>query len=150
MKPLRHLGFAVFCIGVAALAPAGAAGGQPDAMAPPEDTSDLARQYREYRRELHEGSAVRRAELRDWRGPLHEVMASLGERLASGRHTAAEVLALMGAPDVTLAAGSTHNGRPVPPGATLLIYWWRGGHDCLEFLVRAGLIESAQWYYAGE
>jgi hypothetical protein len=77
-------------------------------------------------------------------------MAILGERLTAGRHAAAEVLELMGAPDQMIAAGSAHNGRPVPPGATLLIYWWRGGHDSLQFLVREGLIESAQWYYAGE
>ncbi|WP_295446282.1 hypothetical protein [uncultured Thiodictyon sp.] len=150
MTQRRSIWFALCCISAAALTATDTAGAQPDMIAAAGDTAELARQYRQYRRELQAGSAARQAQLRDWRGPLHEVMASLRERLASGRHTYAEVLALMGPPDQTIAAGSAHNGRPVPPGTPLLIYWWRGGHDCLELRVRAGLIESAQWYYAGE
>ena len=140
----------MFCIGVATVAAAGTAGVEPHRVAPQEDTAELAQQYRQYRRELQAGSTARQAQLRDWQGPLHEAMATLGERLTSGRHTGAEVLALMGVPDATIAAGSAHNGRPVPLGATLLICWWRGGHDALQFLVRTGHIKSAQWYYAGE
>jgi len=81
---------------------------------------------------------------------MHEVMAELGERLGSSQHTSKEVIALLGPPDETLSSGSDHSGKPVPKGETHLIYWWRGGHDYQYFVVKNGIVVSANWYRALE
>lgn len=115
-----------------------------------ESTPDLAKRYQQYRKDIRAGTAAVQAQLRDWKGPMHEVMAILGERLTTGRHPSKEVISLMGPPDETLLGGSDHNGKQIPDGETYLVYWWRGGHDYLYFVVRGGVVESAKWYYAGE
>lgn len=116
----------------------------------PTPTPELARRYRQYRRELRKDSSTPHPELRRWGGPCHATMSRLGQRLASEHPPAREVLSLLGAPDKTLSAGDDHHGKPVPPGQTYLIYWWRGGHDYLFFVVEHDRIVSSDWWHAWE
>lgn len=123
----------------------------PAKKSPPEEsTVMLIKRYQQYRKHLREGPPAAQAELRAWDGPLHRVMSILGERFSSAHYPASEVVSLLGPPDKTIAAGSNHSGQEVPVDRTHLIYWWRGGHDYLYFAVRNGVVESAEWYYAGE
>jgi hypothetical protein len=117
---------------------------------PEESAADLAKRYKQCRKDIRTGNADVQAQLRNWKGPMHEIMAILGERLTAGRRTSSEVISLMGPPDETIAGPSVHDGHEIQEGETHLVYWWRGGHDHLYFVVREGVVESADWYYADE
>ena len=99
---------------------------------------------------MREGSDEVRSKLRDWRGPMHEVMAELGRRLGSGGHTSKEIVGILGPPDEVVTSASDHTGQLLAEGETHLIYWWRGGHDCLYFIVIKGNVVAANWYRALE
>jgi hypothetical protein len=125
----------------------------PNSPPPPSSdisTAELAKRYQQYRKEMREGTDEVRAKLRDWRGPMHEVMAQLGERLGSGHHTSKEVIALLGPPDEVISASSRRSGQLFAEGETRLVYWWRGGHDYLYFIVIKDIVVSAKWYRALE
>ena len=76
-------------------------------------------------------------------------MAGLGIRMGSGESRAA-IVSHLGKPNESFAAGSVHLGRIVPQGYEHLVYWWRGGHDYLYFIVRGQNSEASRWWYAGE
>lgn len=116
----------------------------------PEKIHDLASRFRRYRDALRHAGIDSRPELRAWNGPVHKVMSELGEEIADRHCPLQQVLSLMGEPDATKSAGSHHNGEEVPSGQTHIIYWWRGGHDYLYFVVQDGVVVSARWWYAGE
>lgn len=111
---------------------------------------ELARRYRGYRQELKEDPSTAPPELRDWKGPVHDVMSRLGEGIAASRCSEGETLALLGPPDETFAEGEDYNGKPVPAGQKYLVYWWRGGHDCLCLVLQNGSVVASKWYHAYE
>jgi len=116
----------------------------------PDGLEDLAARFRAYRVELRRDTARERAELRDWNGPVHAVMADVGRRLEDRHCRVGEVYRLIGPPDETIRAGGRHNGTPVAPGESHLVYWWRGGHDYLYLIVRRGRVARSCWWYAYE
>lgn len=113
-------------------------------------TSELASRFRQYRQELYNPASASKSDLRQWSGPLHTVMNTLGERIGSGHYTVDEVISLMGRPDKLLSSGASHLGMMVPTGQKHLIYWWRGDHDYLYFVVEKDVILSVNWWFAGE
>jgi hypothetical protein len=115
-----------------------------------QSTSELASRFRKYRQELSNPASASKTELRQWSGPLHTVMNTLGERIGSGHYTVDQVISLMGYPDKLLSSGASHIGIVVPTGQKHLIYWWRGNHDYLYFVVEKDIILSVNWWFAGE
>ncbi len=112
---------------------------------------EMASRFREYRVELRrEESREERPELRAWDGPVHALMSDLGRRIEKERLDSDRLIELLGEPDETIRAGAYHDGAPVPRGQAHLVYWWRGGHDYLYFVVRRGRVVESRWWYAGE
>lgn len=122
---------------------------EPGMTTPAGSTAELAKRFQKYRIAVQDPSSPLRPSFRDWRGPMHAVMSTLAERLGPG-HSSKEVVALMGAPDQILRAGSNPHGHDVAPNEVHLLYWWRGGHDYLYFIARKGIIVSTHWWHAGE
>jgi len=77
-------------------------------------------------------------------------MTETGRLAAERRLTRKELVALLGPPDETLGAGQDHHGTPVPRGETHLVYWWRGGHDALSFVLHRDVVTADRWWFAGE
>jgi len=129
----------------------GVQGGQPvEAATPiPDPLPSLARKFREQRRQMRM-DPTKAKELRKWEGPMHRTMAEIGELVAARHLTTPELEKLLGAPDEVLKAGGDDHGTPVPEGETRLVYWWRGGHDSLGFVVRRGIVASSKWWLALE
>lgn len=90
------------------------------------------------------------SDLWNWGEAMHSLMTRLGERLGNGRYTERQVIALLGKPDQTLEAGRRSAIGKIPAGESRLVYWWRGGHDYLFFVVREGRVVKSDWWYAGE
>lgn len=115
------------------------------------DLAELASRFREYRVELRrEESREERPELRAWDGPVHALMSDLGERIEKEHLDSERLVKLLGVPDEAFGAGARHDGARIPPGESHLVYWWRGGHDYLYFVVRDERVVEARWWYAGE
>lgn len=91
-----------------------------------------------------------RPELRNWNGPLHMLMSDVGDAIAARRCRSSKVRELLGPPDEEVAGGGRHATVDVPRGETHWIYWWRGGHDYLYFVIRGGRVAEARWWFAGE
>jgi hypothetical protein len=125
------------------------AAGGPDAGDPADPLSVLAAEFREQRREIRTDSP-RAAELRHWAGPMHRTMEEIRELVTARRLSRARLEALLGPPDETVKEGGNWHGTRVPKGETRVVYWWRGGHDCLGFVVRKGVVVSAKWWMALE
>ena len=83
-------------------------------------------------------------------GPAHRVFAEVGSRLGDGTYTEHRVVELLGAPDEIFYGEDSHATVHVPKGETHLVYWWRGGHDYLYFVVRDGRVVEDKWWFAGE
>jgi hypothetical protein len=77
-------------------------------------------------------------------------MTDLGEQLESRHASARCVERLLGHPDEVRSAGDRHAGGVVEAGERHLVYWWRGGHDYLYLIVRAGRVSDARWWFAYE
>ena len=110
----------------------------------------LAAEYREYREQYRRDTDRLLGELRRWDGPMHRVMGELGLLVAACGLTSREVRKLLGQPDRTVRSGKRYVMVEAGPGETHLVYWWRGGHDYLYFVVREGRVVDARWWYAGE
>ncbi len=89
-------------------------------------------------------------ELRNWKGPLHVLMSDVGDAIAARRCRGSKVRDLLGPPDEVVDGGGRHATVDVPRGETHWIYWWRGGHDYLYFVIRGGRVAEARWWFAGE
>jgi hypothetical protein len=114
-----------------------------------EHLRELAVRYRRCRIRLK--TEDRHApDLWNWDGELHAVMTELGESLADGSFNTSAVVRFLGDPDRIVHGGKWHSAIRVPDGETHLVYWWRGGHDYLYFVVRRGRVRAARWWYAGE
>lgn len=95
---------------------------------------------------------------------LGEVLHDLGWELGHSPYTAANITSLMSEPDATESTpplksylGIYRNelskaGKTFDPSKprTLLIYWWRGWHDFLFFIVEQGRVVDHGWWYAYE
>jgi hypothetical protein len=89
-----------------------------------------------------------------WGGRKHHVMGLLGDALGDGRHTRAEVIALLGSPDAILAPRDMMFAQAYRDGDArvreLLVYHWRGGHDFLFFASDGSAVLAAGWWAALE
>ena len=88
--------------------------------------------------------------LRAWNGPLHKLMIDVADRIAKQQCRLSTIRKLMGPPDLIAESGGRHVMVDVPSGETHWVYWWRGGHDYLYFVLRAGRVAEARWWFAGE
>lgn len=89
-----------------------------------------------------------------WGGRKHQLMLELAEALGNGKHTSAEVFALMGAPDEVLRQGqraftNAYNGNDARV-RELLVYEWRGRRDFLFFTSDGVRVLRAEWWFAWE
>lgn len=98
-------------------------------------------------------------ELSGSRGQLGKVLTELGEQLGKPDYRQEDIIRFMGKPDAIKMAGEfqprsisddTYTTGIIPEGEMLLIYFWRGWHDYLYFVSKDGIIQRAQWYFAGE
>jgi hypothetical protein len=76
-----------------------------------------------------------------WGGRKHVIMKRLQARLGVPATSRAKVIASMGEPDEV---------RPSREASTMLVYYWRGRHDFLYFVVRDGQVVHCDWWMAGE
>lgn len=91
-------------------------------------------------------------------GKLEEVLSELGKQLGKPEYREEDIIRIMGKPDALKVAGEYQPGslgqnapeRIVSNDEVLIIYFWRGWHDYLYFVSKAGIIQRAQWYFAGE
>ena len=116
----------------------------------PATLEELAARFRAYRVELRREPSETSPELRRWGGPVHDLWAEMGDRLGDGTYAERRVVELLGAPDEIFYGESRHATVDVPKGETHLVYWWRGGHDYLYFVVRDGRAVEGRWWLAGE
>ena len=106
-----------------------------------EEISELLEEYAELRKERgHFDGGEWDEDLDSWGGRLHTAMTRLGETLGHPPHARADVVRLMGEPDAVRERDTEEH----------LIYFWRGWHDYLYFVCRDGVVQEAQWYFAGE
>lgn len=117
---------------------------------PAVSLEELTSRFRAYRVELGREAAGAPPELRRWDGPVHRVWTEVGARLGDGTYTERRVVELLGAPEEIYYGEGRHATVHVPAGETHLVYWWRGGHDYLYFVVREGRVVDDRWWFAGE
>lgn len=98
--------------------------------------SSLGLEYQELRkvRGHFTGGGAWNDEVDHWKGRKHQVMSELGQQL--GQADTARLLATMGEPDA-------REGQQ-------WIYYWRGRHDYLFFVVDGSRVLRSQWWMAGE
>jgi len=94
-----------------------------------------------------------------WMGRKHQLMIQLGSHLGAGEHSEAEVIQLLGPPDLIARDGDeafnlvnslSDFEKPVTDPYEFLIYYWRGTHDFLYFTSQGETIINSGWWYAGE
>ena len=120
------------------------------------------KELREKRRQLPDGTYDK--DLRDHGGKLHRVLSSLGTELGHPPFTKNTIVECVGAPD------AVKHGREMAPFLGVyhqelrkagrkagenkrreyLVYYWRGGHDFLFFIVEGELIVDHGWWFAYE
>lgn len=120
------------------------------------------RELRERRRQLPQGTFDR--DLTGHGGRLHEVLSRLGTELGHPPYTKKIVTDCLGEPDAIRSHEQMRNfleiynrelrkaGRKVEdkPEREYLIYFWRGWHDFLFFIVEGGVIVDHGWWFAYE
>jgi hypothetical protein len=91
-------------------------------------------------------------------GQLSEVLEQLGKQLGNPEYSQEYIIRLMGNPDEIMKSGDFQppsigqddRSGIIPKDEVRLVYYWRGRHDYLYFISKAGIIQSAHWYFAGE
>jgi hypothetical protein len=117
-----------------------------------------AREWAQLRQQRgHFDGAVWNKDLDAWQGRKHQLMQSLAERLFSERPNEAGVRALMGEPDVRVAADGAEYADWLrrtewrgEPGEQLWSYQWRGNHDQLLVSFDGERVSAVGWLYAWE
>ena len=94
-----------------------------------------------------------------WMGRKHQIMIQLGSRLGTGDCSKAQIIQLLGPPDLSARKGDVpfdlvnslpEFKKPATALYELLIYYWRGTHDFLYFTSQGETIFNSGWWYAGE
>lgn len=117
--------------------------------------ADLAVEFRLLRQQQgHFSGGAWNDDVDRWDGRKHRVMVALGEALGDGKHSRAEILAMMGEPDHVLKPGQrmfgiAYDGND-PRVRELLVYQWRGMRDFLFFTSDGKRVFAADWWMALE
>jgi hypothetical protein len=94
-----------------------------------------------------------------WMGRKHQLMIQLDSRLGTGEYSKAQIIQLLGPPDLTAGEGDELYNlvnslpdfeKPATGPYEFLIYYWRGSHDFLYFTSQDEAIINSGWWYAGE
>ena len=94
-----------------------------------------------------------------WMGRKHQLMIQLGSRLGADEYNKAQVIQLLGPPDLTAHEGDdtfdlvnnlSDFEKPTTGPYEFFIYYWRGTHDFLYFTSQGETIVNSGWWYAGE
>lgn len=118
-------------------------------------TAELGAEFRVLRQQPgHFSGGAWSDDVDRWGGRKHQVMTALAEALGDGKHTRAEVVAVMGEPDHVLTPrdpmfGQAYDGddRRV---RELVVYEWRGMHDFLFYTSDGQNVFGADWWMALE
>ena len=105
----------------------------------------------------HFDGAAWNKDLDAWQGRKHQLLQSLAERLLAEKPDQAGVRALMGEPDVQMAADGAEYADWLrrtewrgEPGERLWSYHWRGNHDQLLVAFAGARVSAVGWLYAWE
>lgn len=102
---------------------------------------ELGREYKRLRREIGSVCCNR------FGSGLMAAMTALRDSLQPGS-SAKRVTSIMGRPD--LCTRERYGAVAPSVGDRLLIYYWRGSHDFLYFVVSRGQVIKSEWYNAWE
>jgi hypothetical protein len=124
------------------------------------DSEGIAAEFRGLRTgKGHFQGGTWNADVDKWMGRKHRIMIQLGSRLGSGDCAKAEIIQLLGLPDLTARESDAPFDlvkrlpafeKPTAGPCELLIYYWRGAHDFLYFTSQDETILNSGWWYAGE
>jgi hypothetical protein len=97
-------------------------------------------------------------ELSDARGRLKEILSKLGQQLGKPEYRQQDIIRIMGEPDAIMVEGEYQPGSLghsapggiIPKDEVHIVYFWRGWHDYLYFVIKGGVIQQCHWYFAGE
>lgn len=121
---------------------------------------DIAAEFRNLRTiKGHFGGGTWNDDVDKWMGRKHQLMIQLGSRLGAGEYSKAQVIQLLGPPDLVAREGDDFFDlvnslpefeKPATGPYELLIYYWRGTHDLLYFTSQGEAILNSGWWYAGD
>jgi hypothetical protein len=130
-----------------------------------KEIAALIKEYQDLRERRHElQPGVFDADLDSFKGKLHEVLYQLGEELGHSPYTKEKLVRCLGEPDAVknekemnglleiYQRGKRIAGQKVKQyrNPQYLIYFWRGWHDFLFFIVEDGRIVDHGWWFAYE
>jgi hypothetical protein len=139
-----------------------APGGSPQAQGCliSQESEEIAAQFRDLRTiKGHFQDGDWNADVDAWMGRKHQLMIQLGTRLGPGDCRRAQVVQLLGPPDLAAREGDASFNevsrlpefeKPAAGPYELLIYYWRGAHDFLYFTAQGETVLSSGWWYAGD
>jgi len=121
---------------------------------------DVAAEFRDLRKTKgHFEGGTWNDDVDKWMGRKHQLMIQLGSHLGTGEYSEAEVIQLLGPPDLIAREGDDSFDlinslpdfkKPATGPYKFLIYYWRGTHDFLYFTSQDETIINSGWWYAGE
>jgi hypothetical protein len=124
------------------------------------ESEELAAQFRDLHTiKGHFQDGDWNADVDTWMGRKHQLMLQLGARLGAGDCRRAQVVQLLGPPDLTAREGDApfdwvsrlpEFEKPATGPYELLIYYWRGTHDFLYFAAQGESILNSGWWQAGD
>ena len=125
-----------------------------------QESEEIAAQFRGLRAiKGHFQDGEWNADADTWMGRKHQLMIQLGTRLGASECRRAQVIQLLGFPDLTSREGDDtfdavtrlpESEKPAAGLYELLIYYWRGTHDFLYFTAQGESILSSGWWHAGD
>ena len=129
-----------------------------DLATPP--IKDVAAEFRNLRKTKgHFEGGTWNDDVDKWMGRKHQLMIQLGSHLGAGEYSEAEVIQLLGPPDLIAHEGDESFDlinslpdfkKPATGPYKFLIYYWRGTHDFLYLTSQDETIINSGWWYAGE
>ncbi len=82
-----------------------------------------------------------------WNSNFHQIMIEIGSQLSKGSFSKVEVIQYLGVPDF---AGQEVNVLSIEDSEEVMIYFWRGWHDWLYFIVENEQVKKVDWWFAYE